>query len=71
MNRTLPLKLLVIAEFSPRDEMAGLFLSREVRISVDKDTFSDVMEKLAGNVSLKVRNRLNSKPEELTITIPQ
>jgi len=68
-NRILPLKLLVLAELSPHDEGAGLSLSREVRISVDKDTFSDVMEKLAGNVSLKVRNRLNSKPEELTITI--
>ena len=63
-NRILPLKLLVLAELSPHDEGAGLSLSREVRISVDKDTFSDVMEKLAGNVSLKVRNRLNSKPEE-------
>lgn len=69
-NRILPLKLLVLAELSPRDEGAGLSLSREVRIPVDKDAFSDVMEKLAGNISLKVRNRLNSKPEELTITIP-
>jgi type VI secretion system protein ImpC len=70
MKRILPLKLLVIAEFSPRDEVAGPSLSREVRIPVDKDTFSDVMEKLAGNISLKVRNRLHSKPDELTITIP-
>ncbi len=65
----LPFKMLVLAELSPRDVQMGV--SRvSGRISIDKDTFSTILEQLAGRVTLEVPNLLSETPQTFLVDIP-
>ena len=70
LKYNLPFKLLILAEFHPRDEGRETVFREPGRIMVDKETFGEVMGRLAGKAPLNVRNRLSDKPEELSVTIP-
>lgn len=64
------LRLLVVSEFSPRDEWGDARARETGRVFVDKDNFGQVMGQLAGQVSLAVPNELNPNGRDLLITIP-
>ena len=66
----MPLKLLVLSEFTPGDSTGGPSSAKHGRISIDKDTFGQVMQRIAGKVSFTVPNRLSNLPKEISVTIP-
>src|SRR3989304_1496840 len=69
-HEDLPLKVLVLAQFSPHDLREGAAPREERRMAIDKETFGEVMRQLCGKVSLDLPNRLSDQPKELAITIP-
>jgi type VI secretion system protein ImpB len=64
----LPLKLLILGDFTNRADATPLEERKTVR--VDKDTFSDVMTQQKLNLSFNVANRLSGKEgEELPVNL--
>lgn len=64
----LPLKLLVVGDFTGRPD--DTMLEERKAIQVDKDNFSDVMSKQKLNVSFNVANRLTGKEgDELPVNL--
>lgn len=67
----LPFRVLVMAELAPREDelnksSSNLFSHTEV----DKNSFDEVMERIAGQVNLSVRNRLSDRPKYIQVMIP-
>lgn len=69
-ERRFPLKLLVLAELSPREEQSASFGTGAGRSRVDKETFGAALQSLVGRVSINVPNRLGGGPKEWPITLP-
>lgn len=58
----LPLKLLVIGDFTGKDD--DRMLEDREPINIDKDNFDDVLEGQGLNVSVTVPNKLSEDPED-------
>lgn len=63
----LPHKLLVIGDFSQREDATPL--GERKRADINKDNFQDVMRSMNLNLDLKVKNELDSDPEAGDLTV--
>jgi len=65
----LPLRILVLSEFAPRDLQTGKSaVSKKLRI--DKDNFKSVMSEISSQVKLNMPNRLGDAPKEIIVDVP-
>lgn len=65
----LPLRLLVLGNFTPNAPPPSDWASASPPISVDKNSFPSVMQQLQPQLSLDVPNRLSGSPQELTVDL--
>jgi type VI secretion system protein ImpC len=65
-----PLKLFVFAEFTPCDQTGLAPPAGSAGLPIDKDSFDEVMRRVAGRVSLKIRDLLSGGTQERWIDLP-
>ncbi|MEW5766496.1 MAG: type VI secretion system contractile sheath large subunit [bacterium] len=66
---SMPLKLLVLSELTPRDIQTGISSDRLQRVRINKDNFNEVMEQFNLRVVLEIPNRLADAPQDLLIEL--
>lgn len=65
----MPLRLLVLGDFTPESPGSSDWSESSHLIRVDKDNFQTVMQQLNPCLSLDVPNRLSEQPRELTVNL--
>jgi type VI secretion system ImpC/EvpB family protein/type VI secretion system ImpB/VipA family protein len=65
-----PLKLFIFGEFTSRDQSGPALPVGSVQLPIDKDSFDEVMRRVAGRVSLEIRGFFSEGAHERWIDLP-